>query len=341
MRFNASKFKVAVAQNAMFVALVLLIVLFSLLGPRFLSPENINAILSQIAELGIIALAMAFLLMMGSVDLSVGSVAACAAVIAGLTMQGTGDVLVGVIAGIGFGVFAGIVNGVLVAFLKLNALVVTIGFLSAWSGLAFLLTNGQTISGLPQSFTAFSQFRPLGVPIQVLLLLVAIVVAWWLLNRAAVGRQVLATGGNERAAYLMGVRVRAIRFVGFVVTGAVAALVGLMLGAKLHAFSPGVGAGLEISVLIVVLLGGVAFDGGSGRISGVVVGLVFYGVLRNGLQLLGVPGYLQTFLIGLTLVLAVAVDGSIQRLVRTAWASGVSKVWRAPVTPVAAEKPQG
>ena len=142
---------------------------------------------------------------------------------------------------------------------------------------------------------------------------------WFLLNRRPFGREVLAIGGNERAAYLMGVRVRSVRMRLFVFTGMLAALAGIMLAAKLQAATPTVGVGMEVQALTVVLLGGVAFEGGIGRISGVVLGLLFVGVLRNGLVIAGVSQFLQTILIGLTLVVAVALDSSIQRIVRASW----------------------
>lgn len=320
MKFDWERAKVSLARNAVFVALVALIVTFSILSPRFLTVANISAILTQIAELGLIALAVGFLLMMGSVDLSVGSVASCAAVVGGFAMVGSGSWIVGLLAGLAFGAGTGAINGVLVAYGKLNALVVSVGFLSAWSGLAYLLTSGKTVTGLPGDFTAFSKIKFFDfLPVQIVVLLLAVVLAWWVLNRTATGRQILAIGGNAKAAYLMGIRVNAARFWMFVVTGVVAALVGLLLGSKLQGMSPDVGAGMEVAALIVVLLGGVAFEGGAGRVGGIVIGLLFYGVLRNGLIIIGVPGYLQTFLIGLTLVAAVAVDGGIQRIVRRVW----------------------
>lgn len=320
MTIDWSHAKVFLARHAILVALVALIMTFSILSPRFLTVPNVSAILTQIAELGLISLAVGFLLMMGSVDLSVGSVASCAAVIGGLVMVGTGNWVLGFLAGLAFGAVTGAINGVLVAYGKLNPLVVSVGFLSAWSGLAYLLTSGKTVTGLPGDFTAFSKVKLFDVlPVQIVILIVAVVLAGWILNSTATGRQILAIGGNARAAYLMGIRVNATRFWMFVVTGVVAAIVGLLLASKLQGMSPNVGNGMEVAALIVVLLGGVAFEGGVGRVSGIVIGLVFYGVLRNGLIVISVPGYLQTFLIGLTLVVAVAVDGSIQRIARRVW----------------------
>ena len=309
--------KARAAENGLLVALVALVAVFAAINPRFISLGNVEAILLQIAEIGLVALPVAFVVMMGCADLSVGSIASCSAVTAALVMTSTGSKILGILAGLAFGVFAGAVNGILVAYFHLNTLVVALAFLSVWGGLALLLTQGKTVAGLPKDFTVFGTFRVGFVPIQILLLVVGIAVAWWLLNHTAKGREVLAVGGSSRAAHLMGVGVRSTRFQVFVVTGALSAVSGMMLAAKLAAASPTIAAGTELTVLTVVLLGGVAFEGGVGRIGGVVVGLLFIGVLRNGLVIFGVSPYIQTILVGLVLVFAVAMDRSVQRLVRT------------------------
>ncbi len=311
-RITAERIRLLLVQNGVLIALVLLIALFAILNPRFISVGNLQTIVLQIAELGLIALPVAFLIMQANVDLSVGSVATLSAVVGGLTMVGTGSPVAGIVVGVAVGACAGLVNGTLVSVLGLNSFVVTLGFMSAWSGLALFLTNGKTVSGLPSSFTSLGSFAPFGVRIQIILLVAAIVVAWWVLNHTTRGREILAVGGNLRASQLMGLRINRIRVSTYVVTGAVAGFVGLLLAAKLGAVSPIVGQGMELDALTVVLLGGVAFEGGSGRIRSVLYGLAFVGVLKNGLVILGISPYIQTILVGLTLVIAVGLDRGIQ-----------------------------
>lgn len=323
--FTPERLRLVLVQNGVLIALVLLIALFAALNPRFLSVANLQTIVLQISELGLIALPIAFLIMQANVDLSVGSVATLSAVTAGLTMVGSGSVLLGIAVGIGVGALAGLINGTLVSIMGLNSFVVTLGFMSAWSGLALFLTNGRTISGLPSDFTALGAFAPGGVRIQMILLVIAVIVAWYALNHTTRGREILAVGGNLRASQLMGLRVHRIRVSTYVVTGAVAGFVGLLLAAKLGAVSPIVGQGMELSALTVVLLGGVAFEGGSGRIRSVLYGLAFVGVLKNGLVILGISAYIQTILVGLTLVLAVALDHGIQRAVARSIASAARR----------------
>lgn len=328
-----NRIKIFAAQNGAFLALIVLIVFFSLMNPRFFSVSNAQTILLQVAELGLIALPLAFLVMAGSLDLSVGSVASLSAVVSAMAMIGTGSPWLGFAAALAVGVVAGALNGLLVAYLRLNALVITLGFLSVWGGLALFLTNGSTLTGFPPEFTALGTLSFGPVAFQVVILVLFIAGAWFMLNRLPIGRNVLALGGNSRAAHLMGINVPRTRFLLFVLTGACAALAGVLLAAKLHSAPPTVGTGMEIQALTVVLLGGVALEGGAGRITGVVAGLLFVGVLRNGLVIMGVSQFLQTILIGATLVAAVLLDGSIQRLLRRTWSNlGASQPKEAATT---------
>ncbi|MFV0286489.1 MAG: ABC transporter permease, partial [Demequina sp.] len=261
-----------------------------------------------------------FLIMTGSVDLSVGSIASAAAVTGGLVSSATGDLLLGTLAAIGIGVLAGVVNGLLVEIAGLNPLVVTLGTLNVWGGLALFLSEGKSITGLPEASKTISSFQLFGFLSTPMLVLIAVfALGWWVLNRKAFGRSVLATGGNARAAFLMGINVRWVRIRLFVLTGVASAIAGTLMSWKLQAASPNLGSGLEFSALTVVLLGGIAFEGGQGRLSGVLAGLLFVGALRNGLVILGVSQFVQTIMVGLTLILAVSFDKSIQRVLKSAW----------------------
>lgn len=321
MRPTTTSITLLVAKNGIFAALLLLIALFALLNPNFFTFGNAQNILLQSAELGIIVIPLAFLVMSGSLDLSVGSVASAAAVTAALTMAATGNTLLGLAVALALGAFAGAVNGFLIAYLRLNPIVVTLGFLSIWGGFAQLVTGGKTVqrSSLPEDFRAIGTFSIGPVPIQIVLLVLAVALGWYFLRRNRLGKEVLAIGGNERAAHLMGINVSRRRFGLFVASGVAAAIAGVMLTAKVQSASPVIGSGMELQALTVVLLGGVAFEGGMGRISGVVAGLLFFKVLSNGLVFLQVSPFVQTILVGATLVLAVALDSSIQRTLKRAW----------------------
>lgn len=320
-RITGADLKATFAKNGIFIALLLLIAFFATVNPNFLTPNNAMNVLLQVAELGIVAMPLALLLIAGVVDLSIGSIASAAAVAAALVMATTGSMWVGLGAGLAFGVVAGVINGFLVAYLGLNPIVVTLGFLSVWGGAAMLMTGGRTVtrSELPTEFQGLGSFSVGPVPLRLALLITVVAVAWYVLSRNRVGRAIYSIGSSERAAYLMGIKTTRVRFGLYVVTGLAAALAGLMLGAKVQSVSPAIGLNLEMSALTVVLLGGVAFAGGSGRIGGVIAGLLFFGVLRNGLVFMQASPFLQTVIVGLTLVIAVALDESIQRIVKKSW----------------------
>lgn len=320
---NTERLKIFAAKNGIFLALVVLVAVFSILRPNFFSFANGQTILLQAAELGLIAIPAAFLIMSGTIDLSVGSIASAAGVMGGLTMASTGSALLGFAAAIATGIVAGALNGFLISYLGLNSFVVTLGALSVWGGFALLMSGGRTIprSDLPDTFRAIGTMKIGPVPIQIVLLVLVIALGWYVLNHTKFGKEVKAIGGNQRAARLMGVRVERSRFLLFVASGAFAALAGMMLSAKVQSANPSIGSGLELEALTVVLLGGVAFEGGVGRISGVVAGLLFFRVLRAGLVFMQASPFLQTILVGATLIIAVGLDSSIQKMIRKSWAN--------------------
>lgn len=330
---NTARIKILLAENTAIITFLLLIAVLSILSPRFFSGTNAVTIAQQVAEIGLIALPLAFLVMSGSIDLSVGSIASLGAVTSGLVSTGTGSLWLGIMSGLAVGLLAGAVNGFLIAYAGLNPLVVTLGFMNVWGGAALFLTNGKTVTGFPPEARSLSSFHIGPLSFQMIVLIVAIVIAWYVLNRRPFGRQVLATGGNAKAAYLMGVNVKWVHMRLFLVSGFAAAFAGILVSMKLQAAAPTMGTGMEFSALTVVLLGGVAFEGGKGKVSGVIAGLLFVGALRNGLVILGVSQFLQTVFIGLTLVLAISLDKTIQQVLKRAWTNLVKdKVVEPPAT---------
>ena len=307
------------ARNGTLLGLGLLIVLFTIANENFLTWANAKNIGQAVSELGVVSIPLALLVISGAVDLSVGSVASLAGIIGGMVMTTSESTSFGILAGLGVGVLAGAINGILVSYLNLNSIVVTLGALSVWGGIALYLTGGQTIAGLPESFTDLANIQIFGVSIEIFVLGAAVVYGIVILDLLPYGRRLYAVGGNQRAAFLMGVAVQWVRFLMFVQVGAAAALGGLMLASKLAAATPITGQGLEINALTVVLLGGIAFSGGMGRMTGVVAGLFFVGVLRNGLVVTDTSQFLQQVFLGLTLIAAVAIDDSIRQFAQRKW----------------------
>jgi ribose/xylose/arabinose/galactoside ABC-type transport system permease subunit len=319
------RFQFFLARNGTLLGLILLVVIFTVLNPSFLTWRNTKNIAQAVSELGVVAVPLALLVISGAVDLSVGSVASMAGVVGGQVMLSTDSTILGIFAGLAVGVVAGVINGALVCYGNLNSIVVTLGSLSAWGGLALFVTNGQTVSGLPDNFTELAEITIFGIPLEIFVLAAAIIYGLIILTKMPYGRRLYAVGGNARASFLMGVPVKRVRFLMFIQVGVAAAIGGLMLSSKLSAATPISGQGLELSALTVVLLGGVAFAGGMGRISGVVAGLFFVGVLRDGLVVTDTSQFLQQVFQGLTLIAAVAIDDTIRQFAHRAWTDEVQE----------------
>lgn len=308
-----------VARNGTFFGAIILALFFYYSNANFLSFNNMRNIGEALSALGVVAIPLSMLVISGAVDLSVGSVASLSGVVAATVMMSTGSVTLGIAAGLAVGLATGVINGILVSYWKFNPIVITLGALSVWGGMALQVTAGRTIAGLPEAFTNLSLIRIANVPLEIFILAGAIVYGIVVLGYMPYGRRLQAIGGSNRAAFLMGVPVERVQFWMFVQVGFASSLAGIMLASKLAAATPVTGLGLELNALTVVLLGGVAFAGGIGRMSGVLAGLLFVGVLRNGLLFMNTSQFLQQVLVGLTLIVAIVFDESIRKFARNEW----------------------
>ena len=291
---------------ALLVVLVALIVFFSVTSPYFMTKDNILNVLTAIAVTGIIAIPGTMLLIAGQVDLSVGSGAAfCGVVMA--TVAQNHAIFLAVLVAIGLGVLIGLVNGVLVTVLKVNALIATLGMLAVLRGLTEVRANGGTVT--LANFSGLGTARPfLSIPVPVLLLIGIAVIAALLMRYTVFGRSLYASGSNPVAARLVGVRGSKMVVIAFVASGLGVALSGLILDSQLSAASPNAATGLELTVVTAIVLGGASLSGGRGTIQGTLVGLLIIGVLNNGLTLLNVNSFYQQVASGALLILAVSFD---------------------------------
>jgi ribose transport system permease protein len=300
--------------NALSLALLLLIVFFAIQNDRFLSFENFRLVALQVSIIGIVSVPLALLLISGGIDLSVGSIVGLGGMTSAALLDSGSSVAIAVLAGLLAGIAVGVLNGGLSIFVGLSPIVVTLGSLAAVRGLAFYIGD-VPIFGFPDSFTNLGSGRILNIPILVIIALGVFGIGYVFLNRTPWGQHVYAIGVNVEAARLAGISTRLLPFALYVATGAAAGLGGTLLVARLNTAAPGtLGLGYEIDVLTAILLGGVAFGGGRGRLSGVMIGVVFLGVLSNGLVLLNVRSYTQTVLKGVALVTAVGLATLVGRL---------------------------
>lgn len=293
------------AENPLLVALVAMVVFFASQSSGFLIWDNWRGILLQASALAVVALPQALLVIAGYLDLSVGSMLGMTGVLAGYLMASSGWApLPASLAAIGLGAGLGLLNGITVCWFGFSAIVVTLGMLTLVRGLTFLITD-QTFSVFGDGFSQLGNGSLAGIPIPVLIAAAVLIGGAVFLAKTPWGRYVYAIGVNREAAYLSGLPVRGLPTVLFVLSGAGAALGGLLVISRLDsAPASSLGVGFELSVLTAVLLGGIAFSGGRGSVFGVLLGVLFLGVLQNGLALLDVPFAWQQFASGLALVAA-------------------------------------
>lgn len=282
-----------------------MVVGFQLTTGSFLNSRNLLGIATDSATVAIIAVPMALLIISGYLDLSVGSTYALGAAASGWLAGEHGGGLVGsVLLAVAVGLVVGAVNGVACCALGLSPFIVTLGTLAAGRGLAQQLAP-LPLTNFGDSFARLGGASVAGVPSPVLISLVILLAGFVVLTLMPLGRHIYAIGVSREAAFLSGIRVRAVPFGIFLATGALAALAGAVKASMLGAVQSGTtGLGFELAVLTAVLVGGVALSGGSGSLVGVTLGVAFLGVLQNGLTLLGVPTFLQQVAQGLALVLA-------------------------------------
>lgn len=304
-----ARFRVAFAALGMLPALILLAVIFQVINPRFMTETNLLIVLQQSSINIVLAAGMTFVILTGGIDLSVGSILAASAMIAVIVSLMPEIGMLAVPAAILAGLAFGMMNGVLIAYLKLPPFIVTLGSLTAVRGVARLLGNDTTVfnSDLPFAFLGNGTF--LGVPWLVIIALLVVVISWFVLRRTVLGTWIYAVGGNAEAARLTGIKVPLVLLFVYGVSGLLAGLGGALSAARLYAANGlQLGQSYELDAIAAVILGGTSFVGGVGSIWGTLIGGLIIAVLSNGLILAGVSDIWQYIIKGLVIIVAVALD---------------------------------
>ena len=279
----------------------------SFASPYFLNPYSLSDATYNFTEKALIALPMALLIIAGEIDLSVAAIIALASTLMGMAVQAGVDTPGLVAIGIGTGLVCGAFNGFLVTGLKLPSIVVTIGTMSLFRGISFIILGDQAYKGYPPSFAYFGQgYVWWVISFELVLFLVAAIVYWFVLHRTNFGRRVFAIGNNSLAAQFSGVRVDRIKFVLFCLTGLMSGIAAVLLTSRLGSTRPSIAQGWELEVITMVVLGGVSILGGAGSILGVVIAAFIMGLVTFGLGLLNVPGIVMSIFIGLLLIGVIA-----------------------------------
>jgi ribose transport system permease protein len=292
----------------LYIAFVILLIVFSLSSPWFLSVDNFLNIGRQTTLVSIIAVGMTFVIIARQIDLSVASTLALSGMAAALAMsQINNSWVVGAVAGLGTGALVGLMNGILTTQLSIPSFLVTLGTLSMARGLAMMVTSTKPVIITNETYFAiFGEGTFLGMPVPIAWTLAAMIVGILLLHYNVFGRRIYAVGGNPTAALYSGINTKWVTTAAFVLTGTLAGLAALVLSARSHAARPDVVQGMELDVIAAVILGGCSLFGGRGYILGTLFGSLIIGTLNNGLVLLGVSSPMQLVIKGAIIVAAVA-----------------------------------
>jgi L-arabinose transport system permease protein len=295
-------------EHSMTLGYALLFVVLAFSVENFFSAANIVGLLLSVAQIGMVACTMMLCLASRDFDLSVGSTIAFAGVLGAMVLERTGSVAAAIGGGLLAGALIGAGNGVLIAYLRVNALIATLATMLMVRGLAFIASKGQAVGIADEGFISFGDTAFFGLPLPIWMTALCFVIFGVLLNHTVFGRNTLAIGGNPEAARLAGVRVERLRVWIFLLQGVVTALAGLILSARITSGQPNAATGFELDVISACVLGGVSLQGGKARIFGVVIGVLIMGTVENVMNLLNVDAFYQYLVRGLILLAAVLLD---------------------------------
>lgn len=293
------------------IALIILMAVITIINSNFLTANNLLNLLLQVTSNALIAFGMTFVILTGGIDLSVGSILALSsALTAGLLGSGM-PVTLAILISLILGFILGMMNGLLISYGKLAPFIVTLATMTIFRGATLVYTNGNPITkGLSDTFLFqfLGQGYIVGIPFPVIIMFIVFIVLYVLLHKTAFGKSVYAIGGNEKAAYISGVKLNKVKIIIYSISGMMASISGLIITSRLSSAQPTAGASYEMDAIAAVVLGGTSLSGGKGRILGTLIGALIIGVLNNGLNIIGVSAFWQQVVKGVVILIAVLID---------------------------------
>ena len=293
------------------IALIILMAVITIINSNFLTANNLLNLLLQVTSNALIAFGMTFVILTGGIDLSVGSILALSsALTAGLLGSGM-PVTLAILISLILGCILGMMNGLLISYGKLAPFIVTLATMTIFRGATLVYTNGNPITkGLSDTFLFqfLGQGYIVGIPFPVIIMFIVFIVLYVLLHKTAFGKSVYAIGGNEKAAYISGVKLNKVKIIIYSISGMMASISGLIITSRLSSAQPTAGASYEMDSIAAVVLGGTSLSGGKGRILGTLIGALIIGVLNNGLNIIGVSAFWQQVVKGVVILIAVLID---------------------------------
>ena len=293
------------------IALIILMAVITIINSNFLTANNLLNLLLQVTSNALIAFGMTFVILTGGIDLSVGSILALSsALTAGLLGSGM-PVTLAILISLIMGCILGMMNGLLISYGKLAPFIVTLATMTIFRGATLVYTNGNPITkGLSDTFLFqfLGQGYIVGIPFPVIIMFIVFIVLYVLLHKTAFGKSVYAIGGNEKAAYISGVKLNKVKIIIYSISGMMASISGLIITSRFSSAQPTAGASYEMDAIAAVVLGGTSLSGGKGRILGTLIGALIIGVLNNGLNIIGVSAFWQQVVKGVVILIAVLID---------------------------------
>ncbi|WP_031530680.1 ABC transporter permease [Dyadobacter crusticola] len=304
--FRLTKF----GQYGIYLAFLILCIVLAFSTPRFFTVSNLLIIGTQVSINALLAFGVTFVIITGGIDLSLGSMVAVTGVVAAtFAHPDTYPLAVPLLAGIGSGLLFGAFNGLVITKSKVPPFIVTLGTMTIGRGLALIISKGRPISNLSDTFNFIGGGNIFGIPFPIVILIVAFAVCAVILNKTVLGRYMYAVGGNEPAARASGIRVGNVKMWVYTICGILSAMGGILLTARITTGQPNAGAGFELDAIAAAIIGGTSTSGGTGTMTGTLIGALLIGVISNSLDLLNVTSYYQQVVMGVIIIGAVVLDG--------------------------------
>ncbi|WP_322010262.1 L-arabinose ABC transporter permease AraH [Paraburkholderia sp. J12] len=297
-----------ITEYSLIVIFVVMFIVMSLTVDHFFSIENMLGLALSVSQIGMVACTMMFCLASRDFDLSVGSTVAFAGVLCAMVLNATNSTFIAIVAAVAAGAAIGFVNGAVIAYLRINALITTLATMEIVRGLGFIVSHGQAVGVSSDAFIALGTMAFFGVSLPIWVTLLCFIVFGVMLNHTVYGRNTLAIGGNPEASRLAGINVERTRVWIFLIQGAVTALAGVILASRITSGQPNAAEGFELNVISACVLGGVSLLGGRATISGVVIGVLIMGTVENVMNLLNIDAFYQYLVRGAILLAAVLLD---------------------------------
>ena len=306
--FKDKFFRIFRQYGGIVIGLIALVILFSFMNSNFLTSTNVMNIFLQVSIIAITAFGMTYVLLLGDIDLSVGSIIALTGTLAALALVWGVPFYIAILLALMLSIIVGFINGSLTALAGIPAFIVTVATMGIFRGIACIITKGKPEIIMDDTFLELGNGDIFSIPNPIWILLILLIVNHFILSKTTFGRKIYITGGNKEAAIYSGINVKKLKIQVFMITALLAGISGLMLASRLYSGQPSTAQGYELDAIASAVLGGTSLNGGYGTIIGTMIGALIIGVINNGMNLMNIPYFYQLVVKGLVILLAVYID---------------------------------